>query len=163
MAGHRSSSRGTGRRGGMPTTRRYPRAARINEVLRQVLAEEIERLVDHDERLNLLTVTAVETDPDYRTAKVLFSSLGEEAAEALADARVRLQATVARQVRLKWTPLLSFAADPAIAGAQRVEDILRSLDLPSGETASGETASGETASGETASGETASGEGDPPG
>ena len=107
--------------------RRFPRAARINEVLRQVLAEEIERLVDTDERLTLLTVTAVQTDQDFRRATLLFSRLGPTEIEALDDARVRLQATIARQVRLKWTPLLTWAEDPAIVGGQRVEDILRGL------------------------------------
>jgi hypothetical protein len=72
-----------------------------------------------------VTVTGVETDRDYRHAKVLLSSLGENEAAALADARIRLQATVARQVRLKWTPTLSFEADPAVAGGARVEEILR--------------------------------------
>jgi ribosome-binding factor A len=115
------------RRGAGGPVRRFPRAERINEVLRQVLAEEIERLVDTDERLTLLTITAVETDRDLRHATLLFSRLGPTEVEALGDARVRLQATVARQVRLKWTPLLSFEQDPAIVGGQRVEDILRDL------------------------------------
>lgn len=92
-----------------------------------MLAEEIERLVDTDERLTLLTITAVETDRDLRRATLLFSRLGPVEIEALGDARVRLQATVARQVRLKWTPLLSFAQDPAVVGGQRVEEILREL------------------------------------
>jgi ribosome-binding factor A len=129
--GGRGGSRRSGSGGGLPP-RRFPRAARINEVLRQVLAEEIERLVDTDERLTLLTITAVETDKEVRHAKLLFSRLGPVEIEALGEARVRLQATVARQVRLKWTPLLSFAEDPAIVGGQRVEDILRGLRLPPG-------------------------------
>jgi ribosome-binding factor A len=122
-----SGGGGRSRRGGGAPVRRYPRLARINEVLRQVLAEEIERLVDTDERLTLLTITAVETDRDLRHATLLFSRLGPAEIEALGDARVRLQATVARQVRLQWTPLLSFEVDPAIVGGQRVEDILRDL------------------------------------
>ena len=49
----------TSRRG--HTGRRYPRSARVNEVLREVLAEALERLADADERLALLTITGVET------------------------------------------------------------------------------------------------------
>lgn len=107
--------------------RRYPRSARINEVLREVLAEEIERLADVDTRLGLLTVTAVQTDPDLHRATVLFATLGVEAAEALGEARVRLQAAVGRQVRMKRTPRLAFGADPAVAAGQRVEDILSDI------------------------------------
>lgn len=118
------------RSGGSPSPgaeRRYPRSARVNEVLREVVAEEIERLADVDTRLGLLTVTAVQVDPDFHQATVLFATLGDEAAEALGDVRVRLQAAVGRQVRLKRTPRLVFGADPAVAAGQRIEDILSDL------------------------------------
>jgi ribosome-binding factor A len=111
----------------MPGSRRYPRVARVNEVLRQVLAEAIERMADSDERLAMLTITAVETDPDLRQAKVLFDSLSDQALEALGEARPRLQALVGQQVRMKWTPQLSFRADPAVQSGRRVEDILKQI------------------------------------
>lgn len=115
-----------GRQGGGPEGNpRYPRAARVNELLREVVAEELERLADGDERLHLLTVTAVQTDPDLRRATVTLSSLPEAAGEALAQHRVRVQAAIGRQVRLKRTPRLSFVADPAVAAGQRIEDLLR--------------------------------------
>ncbi len=92
-----------------------------------MLAEELERLADADDRLELVTVTGVEVDVDLRHATVLFSSLPDEAAHALELARVRLQAALARQIRLKRTPQLAFAADPAVAAGGRVEDILRGI------------------------------------
>jgi ribosome-binding factor A len=122
--GRQSGSR---RAGGEVHARRYPRVARINEVLRQVLAEEIERQAVSDERLTLLTVTGVEADPDYRRARVLFAELSDEATAGLAACRPRLQAAVARQVRLKWTPTLAFETDPAVVEGRRVEEILRTL------------------------------------
>ncbi len=109
------------------TVRQYPRAARINQVLREVLAEAIERLADHDERLTLLTITAVTSDPDLRHAKVLFASLSDDATTALEDVRLRLQALIAAQVRLKRTPQLAFAVDPAVSTGQRIEEILRDI------------------------------------
>jgi ribosome-binding factor A len=126
-AGHRHGRPHGGRRGSDSTTRRYPRSARVNEILREVLADSLERLSDTDDRLALLTVTGVECDPDLRHAVVLFSSLGAEEATALADARVRLQAAVSHEVRLKRTPQLRFAPDPAVAAGRRIEDILREL------------------------------------
>jgi ribosome-binding factor A len=107
--------------------RRYPRAARVNEVLREVIAEKVERLADSDDRLALLTVTAVQAEPDLRHAVVLLASLEGEAADALEEARIRLQAAIGSQVRLKRTPQLSFAVDPAVSTGQRVEDIIRAL------------------------------------
>jgi ribosome-binding factor A len=123
-AGKRSSSR---RGFGGPTPRRYPRAARVNEVLREVLADALERLESTDERLGLLTVTAVDCDPDLRHAVVYLSSLEEDDVAALGACRVRLQAAISQQVHLKRTPQLRFEADPAVAAGNRIEDILRAL------------------------------------
>lgn len=134
------------RRGSAGAAHKYPRSARVNEILREVLAEELERMEDTDEGLGLLTITAVKCDPDLRHALVLLSSLSEEAETALAGARVHLQAVISSQVRLKRTPLLRFAADPAVAEGQKIEDILRQLpqvpDDDPGET-EGETGEGD--------------------
>lgn len=115
----------SGQRGGR---RGYARTARVNEVLRQILADQLERMEELDERLGMLTITAVQCDPDLRHATVLLSSMTEEEAQALEQARVRLQAAISHEVRMKRTPQLRFAADPAVAAGQRIEDILRTLD-----------------------------------
>jgi ribosome-binding factor A len=107
--------------------RDYPRAARVNEVLRQVVADELERLADADERLRLVTVTSVEVSNDLRFATVFVGTLGPDAADALEERRGQLQRSLARQVRMKRTPRLHFASDPALASGARVEEILRRL------------------------------------
>ena len=117
--------------------RRYPRIVRVNEVVREVVAEELERLSDGDERLGLVTVTAVDVDADLRHARVLLSSLPPPAEEALEDHRVRIQSAIGRQVRLKRTPQLSFSVDPAVESGKRVEDILRDLRQAEGDDADG--------------------------
>jgi ribosome-binding factor A len=99
----------------------------VNEILREVLADSLERLADTDERLSLLTVTGVDCDPDLRHALVMFSSLKADEETALAEARIRLQASISHQVRLKRTPQLRFGTDPAVAAGNRIEDILRQL------------------------------------
>ncbi len=103
----------------------YPRAARVNALLVEILAEELERLVDADERLELLTVTGVSSEPDLRHAVVLFSSLTDEARLALEDNRRALQAAIGAQARLKRVPSLSFDVDPAIEAGSKVEEALR--------------------------------------
>jgi ribosome-binding factor A len=105
----------------------YPRTARVNEVLREVVAEALERLADTDDRLRLLTVTSVDITPDLSRATVYLSSLPAAAVEALTEQRTQLQRTIARQVRMKRTPLLVFESDPAVAHGLRVEEILRNL------------------------------------
>ncbi|MDQ1397343.1 MAG: ribosome-binding factor [Acidimicrobiaceae bacterium] len=99
----------------------------MNVVVREVLAEELERLSDTDERMELLTITAVTVDPDLSRAKVLLASMSDGARAALEADRVRLQAAIGRQLRLKRTPQLSFAVDPAITTGSRIEDILRDM------------------------------------
>ena len=61
---------------------------------------------------------------------MFLSSLGEAASEGLEQQRIRIQAAIGRQVRLKRTPQLAFRSDPGVAGGERVEEILRRLDRP---------------------------------
>jgi len=106
---------------------RYPRTARVNQVLREVLAEELERRADIDDRLRLATITSIDTTRDLRQAKVYLSSMSDELAEALGEQRSALQRAIGNQVRLKHTPQLIFVSDPAVSHGARVEEILRRL------------------------------------
>lgn len=92
-----------------------------------MVADAMERLADGDDRLRMVTVTAVDVSPDLRQAVVYLSSLPEPAAEALADHRAQLQRAIGREVRMKRTPLLSFAVDPGVVHGSRVEEILRHI------------------------------------
>ncbi|HEY8523739.1 MAG TPA: 30S ribosome-binding factor RbfA [Acidimicrobiales bacterium] len=145
----RRTSRSTG------TARDYPRTARLNHLVQEIVAEEVERI--DDDRLGLLTVVGVDVEPDLRRATVWYTALGaatgDEAGDAddegdtlvaaLAEHRPRLQAAIGRQARLKRTPELTFEPDEVIRRAERVEAILR--DLSAGEGAAGENGVGGSA------------------
>ncbi len=110
--------------------RRYPRTARVNEVVLETLADEVERL--SDPRLGFVTLTGVEVSPDLRHATVFYSVLGTEeqhyqTGTALRHAGAHLRAVLGREVRLKYLPELTFREDPAIVQGQRVEEIIRGL------------------------------------
>jgi ribosome-binding factor A len=110
--------------------RQYPRTARVNEVVLETLAEELERL--SDPRLGFVTLTGVEVSPDLRQATVYYSVFGpaeqhEDTSKALRSAGSHLRAVLGHQVRLKYLPYLSFREDPAIATGQRVEEIIREI------------------------------------
>jgi ribosome-binding factor A len=110
--------------------RQYPRTARLNELLREILAEELEKL--DDERLEMVTITAVDIEGDLRHAAVFYDSLqGEEGdaeiLEAFSDVRWRLQGAIGRQARIKRTPELSFAPDAAVRSGARIEELLAEL------------------------------------
>lgn len=128
--------------------RRYPRTARLNELFREILGEEIER--SDDERLALVTVMGVEVQRDLERATVYWSSVmaaGDEALvqQALEEARPRLQRAIGVQARVRRVPELVFRPDPTVPQAERIEGILR--DLRSSEDAGGDEDAGGPAEG----------------
>ena len=114
------------------TTHAYPRAARLGETLREVLADELVRI--DDERLEFVTVTRVEVDPEMNRGIVFYDSMqgaegDEQILEALNDHRKRLQSVIADQVRARRTPVLQFRPDDAIRAAQRIDEVLRQDEI----------------------------------
>jgi ribosome-binding factor A len=116
----------------------YPRTARLNELIREVLADQLERIADSDERLRFATVTGVEVTPDLQHATVYMSSLPEPMSESLGEHRTHLQREIAGQLRIKRTPKLHFVVDPAMVEGARVEEILKRLKDRGGRAADGE-------------------------
>ena len=106
-----------------------PRMLKVNSILREVIAEEVERL--NDSRLEMVSITGVDTSPNLRRATVYIDVLGigdsSDAIDALRRASSRLQAAIAGQVRMKFTPTLEFEVDPGVIGGERIDAILRSL------------------------------------
>jgi ribosome-binding factor A len=112
------------------TARDYPRTARLNRLFQEILGDELERI--DDERLELLTITGVDTDADLGRAIVYYDTLGGEdddvvVLEALGEVRQKLQSAIARQTRVKRTPELLFRPDDVVRGAVRIDEVLREL------------------------------------
>jgi len=115
------------------------RMRRVNEVLREVLAEGIEALGDPS--IGFVTVTTVRTAADLSHADVFVSVLGSEkrrrrSLRALERAHGVLQARVARELHFKRTPQLSFHYDETLDQAMRLEELI-SREQPGVETQSG--------------------------
>jgi ribosome-binding factor A len=101
---------------------------RVNELMREVVGSAISSELE-DPRIGFVTVTSVETSPDLRSARVYVSVLGspEEREATLAGLKSShgvLQAAVARQVRLKRTPTLSFHYDETPERGVRLSRLL---------------------------------------
>ena len=108
----------------MPTAR----MRRINELMREVIGGAIASELQ-DPRIGFVTVTAVETSPDLRSARVFVSVLGSEeervaTLEALASSHGVLQSKIAREMRIKRTPTLSFHYDDSIERGARLSELL---------------------------------------
>jgi ribosome-binding factor A len=106
------------------------RMRRVNESVRQVLSETVGQL--KDPRIGFVTVTGVQTSADLRHARVFVSVLGSErkrtqTIEGLQAAHSVLQARVARELRLKRTPQLSFEYDPSVERGVRMTKLIDEL------------------------------------
>lgn len=104
------------------------RMRRINEVMREVIGSSISSELE-DPRIGFVTITAVETSPDLRSARVYFSVLGDEAereatAAALGSSHGLLQAAVARETHMKRTPTLTFHYDDGPERSVRMARLL---------------------------------------
>lgn len=108
----------------------YPRMRRVNSIIQQVIAEQVEEL--KDPRLGFVSITGVETAPNLRNTTVYFSTLkledADETRRALEAAAPRLRRILGTEVRLKYTPALTFELDRGVATGERIEQLLRHLD-----------------------------------
>jgi ribosome-binding factor A len=104
------------------------RMRRVNEAVREVVSARIAEGL-RDPRIGFVTVTAVETSPDLRHARVYVSVLGsgEERSATLAgleSAHGVLQQAVASELRMKRTPTLQFVFDESIDRGMRITELL---------------------------------------
>jgi ribosome-binding factor A len=101
---------------------------RVDEAVREVLSDAIAQQVK-DPRVGFVTVTAVETAPDLRRARVFVSVLGADPVRrrslaGLESAHGVLQRAVARELRLKHTPTLEFVYDDTSERATRISELI---------------------------------------
>jgi ribosome-binding factor A len=106
------------------------RMRRVDESVRQVLAQAVGEL--KDPRIGLVTVTGVRTTPDLRQARVFVSVLGSErkrdaTLRALEAAHGVLQSRLARELRMKRTPQLTFEYDPSVERGVRMSQLIDDL------------------------------------
>lgn len=104
------------------------RMRRVDEAMREVLSGAITSELK-DPRVGFVTVTAVETSPDLRHARVFVSVLGAEpvrrrSLEGLHSAHGYLQKRVAAELRLKNTPTLDFIYDDTADRGERIAELL---------------------------------------
>jgi ribosome-binding factor A len=103
------------------------RMRRVDEAMREVLSDALTSV--KDPRVGFVTVTAVDTSPDLRQARVFVSVLGtpserRRSLQGLQSAHGFLQRRVADELRLKHTPTLEFAYDDTVENAARIMELL---------------------------------------
>ena len=105
--------------------------ARINKI-DSILLREISMIISqeiNDPKLGFPTVTEVDVAPDMNNAKVYVSFLGKnymkrDGLEALRRAKGHIKSELAKRVRLRKIPDLTFVVDDTLDKADRIEKIL---------------------------------------
>ena len=107
------------------------RIGRINEEIQRELANLI-RTVKDPRVHGLVSITAVETTPDLRYAKVFVSVLDQsdvnEVVKGLKSAAGYLRRELGRVLQLRYTPELTFTPDDSIAEGARILEIIHDLE-----------------------------------
>ena len=107
------------------------RSDRVADQLRGELATLLSREV-HDPGIGFVTLTRVQLSADLQSARVFYTSLGDEAgrrnsARALGRAVPFLRRQIGSRLRLKRVPEITFVYDDSIAGADRIEQLLNEI------------------------------------
>ena len=107
------------------------RPERVADQIRGELATLLAREV-HDPGIGFVTLTRVQISPDLQMARIYYTALGDDkaraaSAKALERATPFLRRQIGQRLRLKRTPELRFFYDAAVAGQDRIEQILNEL------------------------------------
>jgi ribosome-binding factor A len=108
-----------------------PRANRVPERIKEILAEVVGRL--KDPRIGFVTITDVRTTADFGHATAYYTVLptgssGDDArertAEGLASATPLLRRELGSRLRLRQVPTLEFVHDPLPEHGRRIEALI---------------------------------------
>ena len=106
------------------------RIERVNSLIRQEISQLLQRQVKDPRLGNFIAVTEVATSADLKYAKVFVSSMGseeekQETLRALASATGFFRKELARRLKMRYIPLLSFQWDDSI---ERGDNLLQLID-----------------------------------
>jgi ribosome-binding factor A len=108
--------------------REFPRARRVEEQLKRLLAELVRREVK-DPRVGLITITSAEVSKDLTHANVYFTpfaGIGDAAAalDALQHAAGFLRHQVRDRMRLRVAPEIDFRIDDSVERGARLSALI---------------------------------------
>lgn len=108
----------------------FKRAERVSDLLRQVLSETLMRKTPHL-GLEGVTVTGVNISDDLQHARVYYRVLDpqllSETAHKLSRAVPLLRKEVGRQLKMRYTPHLTFHFDESLEYGSHIERLLESI------------------------------------
>jgi ribosome-binding factor A len=111
------------------------RIERVNQLIRQEISELLQREIKDPRLSNFIAVTEVATSPDLRHAKVFISFISNQqqkrdALNALTGAANFLRKEMAKKIRLRHIPELSFHWDDSIERGTHIMDLIDQVTSP---------------------------------
>lgn len=109
------------------SSKSYSRSSRVAHQIQRALSELIRREV-RDPRLGMVTLTEVQVSKDLSYAKVFYSVLGAEKAQAqeiLNDAADMLRGPLGRALGLRHSPELRFVNDELIESGAKLSALIQ--------------------------------------
>ncbi len=108
------------------------RIERVNSLIRQEISQLLQRQVKDPRLGNFIAVTEVSTSPDLKYARVFVSRIGseeekQETLSALASASGFFRRELARRLKLRYTPVLSFQWDDSIERGDHLLQLINEI------------------------------------
>lgn len=108
----------------------YKRSQRVSDLIREEIADIIMNKVK-DPRLGFVTVTGAKITEDLKIATIYISIFKEEEKETtlemLNSAKGFIRAELAKRLRMKFIPSLTFRIDESLEYGVRIEKLLREI------------------------------------
>lgn len=108
------------------------RRDRINDAVKQEMAQILRDVKDPRITGSLVSITAAQVSPDLKFAKIYFSVLGDdkdEVLKALKSAAGFFRSELAKRINLRITPQLAFEYDGSMEYGANISSILKGLDI----------------------------------
>ena len=108
------------------------RTQRINDEMQKELAVILREVKDPRVSSAFISITAVETTPDLKFAKVFYSALNgdkKEIAKGLRSSAGYIRRQLAQNMNLRMTPELSFYEDHSIAHGAHISKLLEGIEF----------------------------------
>ncbi len=111
------------------------RIERVNSLIRQEISQLLRRQVKDPRLGDFVTVIEVDTSADFRYAKVFISHMGstekkQETLDVLASASGFFRRELAKSLKLRYVPKLSFQWDNSIEHGEQLQRLFDDINLP---------------------------------
>jgi ribosome-binding factor A len=111
--------------------REFKRQDRLRQQIKTEVADILQRTIKNP-RIGFVTITDVELSKDLKYAKIFYSTLGTtvekaDSARALVRTRLAVQAELAKRLRVRQTPHISYHVDKSLDYGDKIDSLLEQI------------------------------------